>query len=216
VRIPFLLGALVLLAPAAGGAELPPADVGVRLGYATSFGDAATGVAMKALAVRWQAPVQLEASVRIWRDLAVGPYVSYGPGQVDGAALSGACQIAGVSCTGHVWRAGGQARWTFASVEAPLVPWVGAALGWEWSAVEGKDATGSSTLSVNGLEAGFQAGGDWRVARRVTLGPYMMVGLGRYRGETTVGGAPGGGPIADPATHGWLGLGLAGRFDVTP
>jgi hypothetical protein len=106
-----------------------------------------------------------------------------------------------------------KARWTFASLEAPLAPWVGAALGWEWSAVEGKDATGSSSVSVNGLEAGLQAGGDWRVARRVSVGPYMMVGLGRYRsGET----AAGGGAIADPATHGWLGLGVTGRFDVTP
>jgi hypothetical protein len=45
----------------------------------------------------------------------------------------------------------------------------------------------------------------------------MMVGLGRYRnGESTAGGATGGGPIVGQATHGWLGLGVAGRFEVAP
>jgi hypothetical protein len=214
VRLPFLfLVASTLVAPATSFAELPPVDVGARLGYAASFGDAASGVPMKALAIQSQVPVQVEALVRVWRDLAVGPYAAYGFGQVDGAALAGACEIAGVSCSGHAWRAGAEARWTFASLEAPLVPWVGAALGWEWSSVQGKDATGSSTVSVNGLEAGLQAGGDFAVARRVRVGPYMMVGLGRYgRGETTAGGSP----VGEQATHGWLGLGVAGRFDVAP
>ena len=214
---PLLLGALAALAPAAAAAELPPIDVGARLGIAASVGDAVSGASMRESAVKAQIPVQLEASVHPLRDLAVGPYLSYGAGVVGSAAFSGACELSGVACSGHAWRAGLQARLTLAR-ESPLLPWAGAALGWEWAEAEARDATGASTVALDGWDAALEAGGDIRVGRRLTVGPYLHAGLGRYQGrEVKVGGATvASGAVAEAATHGWLGLGVAGRFDVAP
>jgi hypothetical protein len=127
--------------------------------------------------------------------------------------MYGFCGMRGVSCSGHTVRAGVQGRWSFTSV--PFVPWVGAGLGWEWATVEGKEPAGTSHLSANGLELTLQGGGDYRVTPRLAVGPYVQLGLGRFRsGDAEVSGARSSGGIADKAFHGWLGLGLAGRFDL--
>lgn len=210
MRTPLLLGAVAaLLAPTAPRAEVP-VELGARVGFAAAFGDAAGQVRMKEASIASQVPFQLDASVRPRPDLAVGVYASYGPGQVNGAALSGACALPGVSCSGHAWRAGLQGRYVLSSVQSPVVPWVGAAVGWEWASVEGRDAAGSSRVELGGLDGALQAGGELRVGERLALGPYLQLGAGRYlRADARGSAAPAGGALADRTFHGWLGVGVA-------
>jgi Autotransporter beta-domain len=218
MRTPLLAGALAaLLAPAAPRAATPPVTLGARIGYAAAAGDAAKGVEMRELTIASQVPVQLDATVRVWRDLEAGAYLSYGFGQADRRALFGACEAAGVSCSGRSWRLGAQAVWSFrGQLAAPVVPWAGLGLGWEWASIEGKDPTGTSTVSVNGLELALQAGAGYRVNAQLSVGPYLSLSLGRYRaGEVKVGGATlASGGVVDKTFHEWLGAGVAGRFDL--
>jgi hypothetical protein len=205
----------LLLAPAAALA-LPTVELGARVGYAAAFGYAAEDVQMKEFTIASQIPIQLDAAVKLREELSVGLYGAYGPGKVDSAALFGACDVAGTSCSGHAWRIGVQGRWTFTSLRWALLPWVGAGLGWEWATLDAKDPTGSSTIGVNGGELSLQGGGDWRVAPSFAVGPYLQLGIGRYqRGEVKVDGADvGSGAISRKAFHGWFGAGVAGRFEL--
>ena len=203
-----------LLAPAAARAEVP-VELGARVGFAAAFGDAAGQVRMKEATIASQVPLELDASVRLRSELTAGLYGSYGPGQVSGAALSGACALPGVSCSGHAWRAGVQARWVFSAVRPPMVPWVGASVGWEWAAVEGRDVAGSSRVDLSGLDAALQAGGALRVGERLAVGPYLQLGVGRYlRADARGGAAPSSGALAARAFHGWFGVGVAATFDL--
>lgn len=218
MRTPLLLAVLAVLAalvPAAPRAAVPPLEVGARVGYASAFGDAARSTPMKDFTITSQVPLQLELSARLRPELAAGLYASYGLGRAGDAAIYGQCGARGASCSGRAIRAGAQGRWSFTGVQ-PFVPWAGAGLGWEWARVDASDPAGGSTVDVNGLELSLQGGGDYRVARRVTVGPYVELGLGRYRaGEVTVSGVSvASGGISHKALHGWLGLGVAGRFEL--
>jgi outer membrane autotransporter protein len=215
MRTPLLLAAvLAALVPAASRAALPPLEVGARLGWASAFGDAAKDTSMKDFTITSQLPLQLELSARLRPALAAGVYASYGFGSAKDTAMFGFCGVAGVKCSGHAVRAGVQGRWSFTSVQ-PLVPWVGAGLGWEWATVEGKEPSGTSHLSANGLDLSLQGGGDYRVTPRLALGPYVQLAIGRYgSGDAQVSGATSSGGIANKAFHGWFGLGVAGRFDL--
>jgi len=219
MRTPFLAGALAaLLVPAAPRAELPKLALGARLGYAAAAGDAAKGVPMKDFTIASQVPLQLDATARVWRELDAGAYVSYGFGQVDRRSIFGNCAAAEFSCSGHAWRLGAQAIYSFRglALPVPVVPWAGAALGWQWATVEGKAPIGASTVSLNGLELGLQAGASWRVSERLAVGPYLSLALGRYRaGEVTVAGsASSRGGVVDKTFHEWLGAGVAGKLDL--
>lgn len=215
MRTSTLLAALAVLVPAAARAALPPLEVGARAGWATAFGDAAKDVGMDELAVGAQVPVQLEAGARLLPALAAGVYASYGVGRVSDAAIFGACGTPGVSCSGRDVRAGVQGRWAFTSVQ-PFVPWAGAGLGWEWAHAEGKDVGGTDSVDVNGFELSLQGGGDWRVTPRLSVGPWIQLAAGRYQsGKVAVAGTTvGSGAITHKTFHGWLGLGVGGRFDL--
>jgi hypothetical protein len=114
-----------------------------------------------------------------------------------------------------VIRAGLQGRRSFEAL-GPFVPWAGAALGWEWASIEGRDVAGTSRAAANGWEASLEAGGEARVATRLSVGPYATLGVGRYVGRTQElrGAGATSGTAGGPAFHGWFGLGLAGRLDL--
>lgn len=213
--VPAVVAAVVATAPAAAAA-LPPLEVGARVGWATALGDAAKDTPMKDFTITSQVPVQLDAWVRLRPALAAGLYASYGVGFAPDTSMFGFCGASGASCSGRAVRAGLQGRWSFGSARR-FVPWAGAGLGWEWATVEGKDAAGTSHVSANGLDVTLQGGGDWRVGPRLAVGPYVQLGIGRYRsGEAQISGTTSSGGVADKTFHGWLGLGIAGRFELSP
>ncbi|HEX9244455.1 MAG TPA: hypothetical protein VF875_18605 [Anaeromyxobacter sp.] len=190
-----LLAALFVASPARAEPVLA-----LRLAVAPGLGSAAGNLPMSD-AVPLQFPLQLDA---LWREgrLAGGLYGSWGPGQAGGCG--------GLRCSATVWRVGAEATWAF---DAPgLEPWAGLAVGWEWARASTMDG-GTITTTFGGPEVAAQGGVEWRLLRWLALGPYALLGVGRYGSygvETPAGSASG--EIADRAFHYWLHFGVRGTF----
>lgn len=206
-----LLAAAALLA-LAGTARAAP-ELGLRLGVALPLGDTVPDVALsEQLGVQF--PVQLDA---LWRAdrFAAGGYGSWGPGG------AGTCD-AGASCDGSSWRAGVQATYALraAGGRAPgwegFQPWAGVGAGWEWT-THRQRADGEVLTAWNGPEISAQGGVEWRVGRRLALGPVLLVGLGRYR-HLSVETPFDSGSTALPrrSIHAWVHLGARARLALGP
>lgn len=201
-------GTLALLAALAvpAAARAGPAIV-LRGGWAPSFGEAVETVPM-AETVRWQLPLQVDA---LWREgpLAAGAYASYGVG------IAGGCDP-DARCTASSWRVGAEATWTFRASHPGLEPWVGAGAGYEWTTRRSERAGAETEWAYRGVElASLQGGADFRVGRRIAVGPFALLSIGRYqrvRLDTPV--EEGSREIGGKSFHGWLEIGLRGTFDL--
>jgi hypothetical protein len=198
-RAALLLGLTAALAgPAVARAE---PSLALRLGVAPAFGSASGNLPVSH-AVPLQFPVQLDA---LWRfgPIAAGLYGSWGPAQAGGCAT-------GESCSASVWRAGAQGTWTFAA--SRIEPWAGLSAGWEWATLD-RQHGGAITDTWSGLELAAQGGVEWPLLRWLALGPYALLGGGRYSQysvETGAGSAAA--RISDPSVHLWLQIGVRGRL----
>jgi hypothetical protein len=193
-------------APAGAGDPLQEPEVALRLAVAPGFGDAAGAVPMSD-AVALQFPVQLDLGWR-YGPFTVGAYGALAP------ARAPTCP-AGASCTASAVRLGVQGTYTFEPSGA-MQGWVGIGSGWERSTFHVKRSGLDDATSYSGLEI-FQAQGglEWRLHRRLALGPYLQLGLGRYgtvRVETKVESASA--PIGDRAVHAWLYAGVRARVPL--
>jgi len=72
---------------------------------------------------------------------------------------------------------------------AMLSPWVGMGIGYEWGSFSvHQSAIGDTNTdsSWSGFEfANFQTGGDFHVAQKVVVAPFLSVSIGQFRGITT-------------------------------
>ncbi|HET7824593.1 MAG TPA: hypothetical protein VFK90_04640 [Anaeromyxobacter sp.] len=199
------LAAAALLLPAAARAQ--PA-LALRLAYAPAMGDLARGVPMSD-AMSSQIPFQLDLLWRIGR-ISAGAYGSWGPGQVGGEGCLG-----GGSCSASVLRAGAQGILALAPLgETGITPWAGLGLGWEWA--KQRRAHGGATASTtwSGAELSLQGGAEWSIAGRFGVGPFVLLGLGRYARQsvdTSIESASA--DIDRKAVHVWVHVGLRGRVD---
>lgn len=181
-------------------------EVAVRLAVAPAFGSAAAKVPISD-AVSLQFPMQLDLG---WRfgPLTVGGYGSW-------ALARGPTCASGASCSATAVRAGLQATWTF-DPGGGVLGWVGAASGWERATFHVKRAATDDATSYSGLEIlQVQGGVEWPLHRRLVLGPYLLLGFGRYsdvRVETRVQSASA--SIPDRALHTWLHLGVRARVPL--
>ena len=203
MRRALLLAALLL--PAAARAQPSAA---LRLAYAPALGDLARGVPMSD-AMSSQIPVQLDL---LWRfgQLSAGAYGSWGLGQASGDACK-----AGASCSASVVRVGAQALWAWEPFgEARILPWAGAGLGWEW-AFQSAERLGSRTsYTWSGAELALQGGAEWPIAGRFGVGPFLLLGGGRYAREAVDTSADSGSAdIGTKAFHVWIHVGVRGRVD---
>jgi hypothetical protein len=179
--------------------------LGARLGYAFALGKVGGTLATSDW-IEGQVPVQLDVLYAATPRIAVGGYVSYGFGRLGGDAAA-ACEAEGGDCSASVVRAGAQGIWTFRPV-GRVVPWAGVGFGYEWARVAG----GGAEVAFHGFEyLNLQAGGDFQVARRLRVGPWLMLAVGEY-GRAKVGDVDRG--LLSTKTHAWVGLGLRGRFDL--
>jgi hypothetical protein len=199
MRLPLAAAALLALASLPARAE---PFLALRLGVARAFGSAAADVPASD-AVPFHFPLQLDALWR-YRRAAAGLYGSWGRGTVD------SCEG---SCSATVWRAGIQAAWTFAPVRG-AEPWAGASAGYEWATARRARAGSEVDATWRGWELlAAQGGIEWRVARAVALGPFLVVGLGRYTDlSVDTGLDSASAPIRDRAVHGWVQLGVRARL----
>jgi hypothetical protein len=201
MRLP-LAAAATLLALSVPRLARGEPSVGLRLAVAPAVGSAAGDLPVSD-AVRLQFPLQLDA---LWAfgPIAVGGYASWGLARV------GAC---GGSCDGSVVRAGLEAIRTFASSRR-AVPWAGIGAGYEWATEHRARAGHARTTRWRGFELlAVQGGLEWRVARAVALGPFLLVGAGRYTDvslDTGIESASEG--IARRAFHAWIHAGVRGRL----
>jgi hypothetical protein len=201
-----LASLVALLVPTASFAQF---QVGARLGFAPVGGDEAKGSPMSD-GIKSQIPIQLDAMYRVNKDLAAGMYFSYGIGQL----ASDFCTD-GASCSANVIRVGVQGTYAFNDVKAPLVPWVGAGIGWERLGLSAEAGGQKIEGNDTGVELNLQVGGDYKVNDQFSVGPYLMVSFGQYTSaeiKTPAGTVSG--SISDTAMHEWFGFGVRGKFDL--
>jgi hypothetical protein len=202
MRMALALSALLLPAIAAGQPALS-----LRLAYAPAFGSAADRIPMGD-ALGAQLPIQLDA---LWRfgSLAAGPYASWGLGVVSG------CDD-GASCRGVALRTGIEALLGLPDLRrGGLVPWAGVGVGWEWASRRRERLGNTLTWTWSGPEAHLQLGGEWKVASRLAVGPYLLVAGGRFERValyTPVGS--GTTRLRERAIHAWVHLGVRGAVDL--
>ena len=197
MRLP-VAAALLALAACPARAEGAEPVIALRLGAASAFGSAAADVPVSD-EVRLQFPVQLDLLGRFGRASA-GAYGSWG------IARSGNCEG---SCA-SVARAGLQATWTFGPWHG-AEPWSGIGAGWEWA----KERAHGVKTSWRGWELAAQGGLEWQVAPRVAVGPFLLLGAGRYTDvalDTGFGSASA--ELARRAVHVWLHGGVRARLSV--
>lgn len=200
---PLLVAALLL--PAAARAQ---PSLALRLAYAPALGDLARGVPMSD-AMSSQIPVQLDLLFRFGMASA-GAYGSWGLGQASGDACK-----AGASCSASVVRAGVQALWAFEPLgETRIVPWAGLGLGWEWAFQRTERLGSRISTTWSGAELAVQGGAEWPLAGRFGLGPFVLLGGGRYAREAVDTSADSGSAdIGTKAVHLWIHVGVRGRVD---
>lgn len=225
-----LLGVLALLASPLHAEELSGSrfELGLRTGYALPLGRYAdvrqigSTVQDDVNALSDDAygaiPLWLDLGYRLTPALVIGVYNMFGlvlP--KSGAAsdpLGGGCPE-GLDCFAIGVRFGVQAQYRFLP-GAPVDPWLGLGLGYEWitSHVEGRvfgipidvvtDHAGLELLHLQG-------GVDWHLARALALGPFASVSAMQYTScSATLDGDESPCRLPDKAWHGWLVLGVRG------
>jgi len=199
--------AILCAAPGARAADEGWAG-GVRLGYGKAMGDAVEGTPLGDV-FGGSVPIWIELGRNLRPDLFVGGYFQYGLGQISSTACP-----AGLSCGGRSLRLGAEVIYRVSAGE-PLVPWLGAGMGYEWASLEVSDGQGGrASTSLSGLELlNLQAGGDWRVSPRLSAGPFAMLSFGRY-GTVSNGDASREVASSQATFHSWLQLGIRGSFDL--
>jgi hypothetical protein len=158
-------------------------------------------------AVPLQFPVQLDVLGRAGA-AALGAYGALG------LAHAGRCD-AGATCSAWTARVGLQGTWSFRT-ESGLEPWVGLASGYEWASEDRTRGGGTVITRYRGFEPlAVQGGLEWRVFRRLALGPYTLVSVGRYtRYAVDTGLESASVSIPSPTTHVWFQVGVRGRLSM--
>jgi hypothetical protein len=241
--IPAAVGLAMLISRAAVAQEEPPriaapapasgVEIGVRLAYGFANGGLMRGYSLVER-VTGQVPLQLDLGYRLSPELYAGIYGQYGAGLTTGCARS--------SCSAQDYRLGIEALYHFGP-RAELDPWIGLGVGYEWlhtrteayggagfpltivdtfrrqppvDVVTGASSQGhlASTLQ-RGPEANAQIGVDWRLAKRLWVGPFAACSIGQYvHNWHDIDGVVEGADIADKTFHEWFFVGLRGTTDV--
>ncbi len=201
-----LAAVAALLLPALAPAQ---PTLAARLAFAPAVGSVAADLPMGD-ALQAQLPLQLDA---LWRlgPFSAGAYVSAGLGLVGAAACAD-----GADCSGSVVRVGVQGIRDLPALR-PGWPaaWAGAGLGWEWARWRRERLGSETSWGYAGPEALVQGGAEWRLRGRFALGPYALVGVGRYADaslDTPVASASA--DIGHRAFHAWIHLGVRCRLDL--
>lgn len=220
--------AALLLVPGAAAAQYeapPPSQAedssdageikGVALslgtGYGTALGDSMKSSSGSAIpmssGISGQLPFQLGLSFRTSSLFSFGLVFQYA------ALMTKNCDTAS-SCSANDTRIGGEARLHFATEEL-VSPWLSAGIGFEWLSLSESGASTADT-TLTGIDFDFQVGGDFRVSRTFTVGPFFGLRVGSYdSGSATV---PGYGsrsadiPSASQTVHSWMTFGIRGVF----
>lgn len=191
------VAAIALALPLVGAADA--GSLSLRTGWAIPIGNIVGNVKMTEFFDGF-VPVQLDLDFAVSEGVRLGLYGSYGFASV-------VCNPA-ISCSGRDIRVGAQAL--FALSDASFGPWLGVGAGFEHARYEdtthpypGVNYVARSDL--NGWEATVQGGAAWDLGQRWKVGPYLLLGAGRYEGGDIS-------DSADKAVHAWLQVGIRGSL----
>jgi hypothetical protein len=173
------------------GGSATSSAVAFRGGYGLPWGEVVKGLELGDI-YKGSAPGWIEVGARGDRTF-LGLYFQYA------AAFVKDCPP-GMSCSGYTMRAGVEILHSLLAPTARFSPWLGAGIGWEGLKLK----AGGNSVSFSAFEfANLQLGGDVRVSRSFSVGPYATVSFARYlqaEGETI--------EDRDRANHAWLQMGL--------
>jgi hypothetical protein len=200
-----------LLLPAAAEAASPVTPVvGLRVAFAPAMGDVTPDLSLSSVAA-WQLPIQLDAGVRFGR-ITAGAYGAWALAGVGNASCG-----AGSSCSASALRLGAQGAYSFHPLQglAGVAPWAGVALGWERLS-HARERLGSRLeRTYSGFEGSIQGGGEWAVAGRFAVGPFLQLSIGRYGSMSLdTPEASASADLTSRATHLWLQLGVRGTLSL--
>ena len=195
-----------------------------RLGVTAPFGSA-SGAANDELARRyaWQLPLVVDIGGRFARSWFVGAYLGGGIGSTGSdERVDAACEDDDengqndIACNALSGRIGLEAFYSFLPDEN-LNPWIGYGVGFEVASASISDRSRGlkETVTSTGVTfADLTIGFDLR--KKVGIGPFIDVALGRFNNTTTDFGARGSYKYAidDRALHGWITLGV--RLVINP
>jgi hypothetical protein len=207
-------------------------DTGVefagRISYAIPFGEIAKedDYAMRDWFTSQIVPLQLDVGYRVSQRVFVGGYFSYGTVEVgdvcesDEFRFRAGDQVADIACDSRDVRAGAEVTYHF-SPPSEDAGWIGGGVGYEWLTIrqrvslDGQQRWNSDTF--HGLEAHAQAGYDFSATDSVRIGPYALVGIGRFSGISTefehdIEDGRDSVPIDEKSQHGWVMFGLKASF----
>jgi hypothetical protein len=169
----------------------------------------------------WRAPVWFDLGYALSGSLTIGAYAQVGVGGV-GDSCSGDCDWSDI-------RLGAEAEWRFLP-GAPVNPWLGVGLGWEWLSyrqllsVDVPDEmgnmvtlTGRVSENFGGPELMLHGGVDFQVEDALRIGPFASATVSQYLTDsfscTTANElCPTGDSIDGSALHSWIGVGLRGAY----
>lgn len=169
----------------------------------------------------WRAPVWVDLGYALSGAVTIGVYAQAGVGGV-GDSCIGDCDWSDI-------RAGAQAEWRFLP-GAPVNPWLGVGLGWEWLSfrqlISGMvpdemgnlvTATGRVSEKFGGPELMLHGGVDFQVEDALRVGPYASATVGQYLTDSFECTPPNGlcppdGSIDGSALHSWVSVGLRGAY----
>jgi hypothetical protein len=226
--LPFVAVLLAGLAPAATALADPPAsrftlpassiEVGLRSGYALALGNASAPTRLDQL-VTGQIPLWLDVGYRT-PYLYVGGFLQLGFGLVaSDLGCTGVCSVNDV--------VGGVDVQAHALPYGKLDPWLGLGVGYEGLAftlggAEGPTASASAPQTHATLQGwqflDAQLGLDFHddvVMPGIGIGPFVMVGLGRY--DTASASSPTSNQsltLPEKAIHEWVTFGVRVAYDI--
>ena len=200
-------------------------SLGLRAGYGVPLGSAGDGSSLNQLTAG-AVPIQLDVGYRLDEHWLAGGYFGWGPARIASAAKRTLAAQGATDVGGHaVQRLGLQGIYTFLP-EARFAPWAGLGLGYEWTRYASarlNTATGTADaeIGMGGFEAIVQVGGDYRLSRGFTIGPFATLSFGQFRNHVSDVDVKSG-TVADPGTtsvsskgiHEWLQLGVRGTFEL--
>ena len=184
--------------------------VGLRGGYAFTGGKLSKTQAALSDFVSGQIPITIEAGYRVLGRLIVGGYAEIGPTLLNSSFKN---QGDSGSDVGRL-TAGVQALWNFMP-QAVLQPWAGLGAGWDMMDIT--EDRGSAfpfrTYKYRGLEfARIQTGINYRVTGKLSIGPAIAIGIGRYSSGTVEELHNETKLSIDPAVHEWVSFALRVSF----
>ncbi len=202
-----------LLAPTVTTAQLV---LGVRAGAAVPLGELEAGKRADEIVAR-VFPVEASVGWLLAPDLEVGLQGGYGFGSISDAWTND-CSATGRDCSVHLWRLA--ARGEYAAAKGDFLPFVAATLGWEWEVERWETSADNwDRFTRSGWLAGIEAGADLPLAKGLQMGAFVGASFGQLlsrslKREVAGLGTEDAGAITSPEMHGWISIGVRGKFTL--